>query len=138
MSQQTHSSGFDLDVSDSSIAIGRGTGKIILAPAEAEKITTLLSMVLSLGSGAAGRDVLQSSPFRILIDNQGKDLTLIRKGMRQGEGLCFRTNDIDRLVSAINAAIGIYRDVKILRGGPSPAAAIAGASVPEPPFEGRE
>ena len=131
---------FTINVTRGDIQIAQlgKSASITFTPAEAEKISHLLTIALSLGPGAAKRPFIQGSPFRILFNNKGKDCVLIRKGQKAGEGLQFEMRQVDRLVQTIQTAVDVYVDGQILSPG-APAGVTARAfEVPEPPIEGRD
>ena len=130
---------FNISVTLQNIKISKEDQGLEFSPAEADRIKKLLSIALSLGDGAAGRPFIQDSPFRIIFNDQGKQLTLIKKGMQQGEGLSFTIVQTDKLIQTISTALQMFIDGQILRGGPAnPITSRVGFEVPEPLIEGRD
>jgi len=118
MSRTSKNGAFDVSVTLENIEIRKEDSVITFSPAEAEAIKHLLSIAISLGPGAAGRSYIQGSPFRILFDNEGKDLTVIRKEMSQGQGLKLTINEADRVAETVSIALDMYRDEQRLRPEP--------------------
>jgi len=137
MSRKTQFKSFNLTVTLRHIEIGKDGSGVLLNPAECARVKTLLHTSTSAGSGGA-RGYLQSSPFRLLFDPDSTGRRLIKRGMKQEEGLRFDASLTDELVEAINVSLMIHRDVNLHKGGGSTAQVRQAFEVPDPPIDGRD
>jgi len=126
---------FTLKATLDTLLVIRDKGKIDFAPAEAEKLTGLLSITLSLGPGAAGQPHVTDPPFRVIFFEKGERLLVIRRGYEPGQGLALSITEVDHLVEGIQALLNMYLDGRTHRAGPLPGANPI-SEVPEPPIDG--
>ena len=135
MSRTNPVKGFSVTATPWDITIARGGSKVVLAPAETATLKNLLATALAIPRPTR-LPYVQVNDFRILFDNDGADLTLVRKG--QKEALAFSVNQIDNLVEALEVAVQMHISEQVHRTEPRPGAARAALVTPDPLIDGRE
>ena len=135
MDRRTSHNGFEIKIDLNGVTISQKGGSFSFSANDRDKLTDLLASVNSIGSALGALPHLQSTPYRVLILDGGKNLKLIKQGMTHG-GLSFEPGQTDDLITAIQTGFDVFIDNEKLRGGPARPGP-TGFDTPEPPIDGQ-
>lgn len=135
MDRSVVNNGFKIELTLAAITVKNveDDSSVTFTAAEAERVKNILSSAASVGYMAKNLPYVQSTPFRVIFHDESK-FFLTKRGQEAGEGLSFRPNKIDRLVQAVNVALGMYKDNQIHRSGATPELTRSSFTVKDPPI----